>query len=124
MPEAPTKLGRIMLRDGPAAAVTPLQRAVELLPAQSRPRMLLGQAYEKSGDLKNAASAYEGALALDLSDTDSRLHLAQLYLRENREGDAEAKFRAVLANEPQSLPALAGLAESLERQKKPEATDA
>ena len=124
MPEAALNLGIMLLATEPAAAVTPLQRAVELLPTQSRPRTLLGQAYEKSGDPKNAASAYEGALALDPSDIDSKLHLAQLYLRENRASDAEAKFRAVLASEPQSLPALAGLAESLERQKKPEAAEA
>src|SRR5258708_34788 len=124
MPEAALNLGIMLLATEPAAAVTPLQRAVELLPTQSRPRTLLGQPYEKSVDLKNAAGAYEGARAPDPNDHESKLHLAQLYLRENRDGDAEAKFRAVLASEPQSLPALAGLAESLERQKKPEAAEA
>jgi Tfp pilus assembly protein PilF len=97
---------------------------VELLPAQSRPRTLLGLAYEKSGDLKNAAGAYEGALALDPKDSETSLHLAQLYLRQNRAADAEARFRAVLSNEQDSQPALLGLAQSLEIEKSPGAGEA
>jgi tetratricopeptide (TPR) repeat protein len=96
---------------------------VELLPTESRPRTLLGLAYEKSGDLKNAASAYEGALALDPKDSETSLHLGQLYLRQNRASEAEAKFRAVLSSEPESKPALVGLAQSLEIEKNPEAVD-
>ncbi len=124
MPEAALNLGILLLNEEPAAAVAPLQRAVELLPTQSRPRTLLGLAYEKSGDLKNAASAYEGALALDPKDSETSLHLAQLYLRQERAADAEGKFRAVLSNEPESQPALVGLAQSLEMEKNPEAADA
>jgi Flp pilus assembly protein TadD len=124
MPEAALNLGILLLIEEPAAAVVPLQRAVELLPTQSRPRTLLGLAYEKSGDLKNAASAYQGALALDPKDIETSLHLAQLYLRQNRAADAETKFRAVLSSEPESRPALVGLAQSLEMEKSPEAADA
>jgi Tfp pilus assembly protein PilF len=52
------------------------------------------------------------------------LHLGQLYLRQNRAAEAEAKFRAVLSGEPASQPALVGLAQSLEIEKNPEAADA
>ena len=124
MPEAALNLGILLLNEEPSAAVGPLQRAVELLPTQSRPRTLLGLAYEKSGDLKNAASVYEGALALDPKDIETSLHLARLYLRQNRAAEAEAKFRAVLSGEPASQPALVGLAQSLEMEKSPEAADA
>jgi Flp pilus assembly protein TadD len=124
MPEPALNLGILLLNEEPAAAVGPLQRAVELLPTQSRPRTLLGLAYEKSGDLKNAASAYEGALALDPKDTETSLHLGLLYLRQNRASEAEARFRAVLSSEPESKPALVGLAQSLEIEKNPEAADA
>src|SRR5216683_132712 len=124
MPEPALNLGILLLNEEPAAAVEPLQRAVELLPTQSRPRTLLGLAYEKSGDLKNAASAYQGALALDPKDTETSLHLAQLYLRQSRAAEAEAKFRAVLSGEPESKPALVGLAQSLEIEKNPEAAEA
>jgi Flp pilus assembly protein TadD len=124
MPEAALNLGILLLVEEPAAAVKPLQKAVELLPTQSRPRTLLGLAYEKSGDAKNAESAYEGALALDPKDSETGLHLAQLYLHQNRAQHAEAKFRALLSGEPESQAALAGLAASLEAQKSPEAADA
>ncbi|HSC45023.1 MAG TPA: tetratricopeptide repeat protein [Candidatus Acidoferrum sp.] len=124
MAEAALNLGILLLNEEPAAAITPLQKSVELLPAQSRPRTLLGLAYEKNSDLKNAASAYEGALALDPKDGETSLHLAQLYFRQNRATEAENKFRSVLANEPQSSAALSGLAQSLEAEKKPEAVDA
>ena len=123
MPEAALNLGILLLDEEPVAAVPPLKRAVELLPAQSRPRTLLGLALEKSGDAKNAALSYEAALALDPKDTETTLHLAQLYLRQGRAQDAEARFRAVLSTEPGSQPALLGLAGSLEAQKKPEAVD-
>jgi Flp pilus assembly protein TadD len=124
MPEAALNLGILLLGEEPAAAVQPLQRAVELLPTQSRPRVLLGAAYEKSGDAKNAARAYEGALALDPKDSETSMLLAQLWMRQGRAQDAEAKFRAVLSAEPQSPAALSGLAASLEAQKSSAAADA
>jgi Flp pilus assembly protein TadD len=124
MPEAALNLGILLLSEDPAAAVQPLQRAVELLPTQSRPRVLLGAAYEKSGDAKNAENAYAAALALDPKDSETSLQLAQLWMREGRARDAEAKFRAVLSTEPQSPAALSGLAASLDAQKSPEAAKA
>jgi Flp pilus assembly protein TadD len=124
MPEARLNLGILLLDEDPAAAVAPLQKAVELLPAQSRPRFLLGVAQERSGNLKAAVASYEGALRLDPKDTDTALHLAQIYLSLNRAADAETKFRVVLESEPESHPALLGLAESLESQNKSEAAEA
>jgi Flp pilus assembly protein TadD len=124
MPEAALNLGILLLNEEPAAAVAPLEKAVELLPTQSRPRTLLGLAYEKSGDLNNAASAYEGALALDPKDSETSLHLAQLLFRQKRALEAETRFRAVLLSEPESHAAMLGLAESLEAEKKPEAAEA
>ena len=124
MPEAALNLGILLLSEDPAAAVQPLQRAVELLPTQSRPRALLGTAYEKSGDATSAERAFEGALALDPKDTETSLQLAQLWMRAGRARDAEAKFRAALSAEPQSVAALSGLAASLEAQKSPEAAEA
>ncbi|HXT23661.1 MAG TPA: tetratricopeptide repeat protein [Candidatus Eisenbacteria bacterium] len=124
MAEAAVNLGILLLREEPAAAVAPLQKAVELLPTQSRPRTLLGLAYEKSGDLKNAATAYEGVLVLDPKDSEASLYLAQLLFRQDRAPEAETRFRAVLLAEPESPAALLGLAQSLEAEKKPEAAEA
>jgi Flp pilus assembly protein TadD len=124
MSEAALNLGILLLNENPASAVAPFQKAVDLLPTQSRPRTLLGLAYEKSGDPKNAATAYEGALALDPKDAETSLHLGQLLIQQNRASEAEGRFRLVLAAEPRSHPALLGLAQSLEAGKKPEALDA
>lgn len=124
MAEAALNLGILLLSDEPPAAAAPLERAVALLPAESRPRSLLGLAYEKAGDAKRAAEAYAAALALDPRDAQTSLRLGQLLLREGRPGEAEARFRAVLSSDPQSRPALLGLAESLEAAKKAEAAGA
>jgi protein O-GlcNAc transferase len=124
MAEAQLNLGILLLEKDPAAAVAPLQKAVELLPSQSRPRYLLGVALERSGDLKGAADSFEGASRLDAKDADSLLQLARIYVKLNRPADAEGKFRAALALDPKSLEALLGLAVSLDAQKKPEAADA
>ena len=88
MAEAALNLGILLLNEEPAAAVRPLEHAVELLPTESRPRVLLGLAYEKSGNAERAASAYQAALALDPKDGETGMRLAQLYFRENRPAEA------------------------------------
>jgi Flp pilus assembly protein TadD len=122
--EAQFNLGILLLDTDPRAAVAPLQKAVELLPSESRPRFLLGLAQERSGDLKGAAESFEGAAHLDPKDAASSIQLGRIYLKTNRPADAEAKFRAALEVEAQSPEALQGLALSLDAEKKPEAADA
>ena len=124
MAEAALNLGILLLNDEPQASATALAKAVELRPSESRPRALLGLAYEKSGNLKEASGAYESALALDPRDAETGLRLAQLYFRQGRTAEAEARFRAILAGDPQAHAALLGLAECLELEKKPEAVEA
>src|ERR1700683_3171782 len=65
MSEAFLNLGILLSEKDPAAAVPTLRRAVDLLPAQSRPRFLLGHALERSGDIPGAVESYEAALSLD-----------------------------------------------------------
>ncbi|HLK03671.1 MAG TPA: tetratricopeptide repeat protein [Candidatus Acidoferrum sp.] len=124
MSEAQLNLGILLLESDPAAAVTPLSKAVELLPTQTRPRFLLGAAQERSGDFKAAAQSFEAALALDPKDLDTTLHLAHLYYNQKRYSEAESKFRAALDLQPNLPAALLGLAQSLDAQKKPEAAEA
>ena len=123
MSEAYINLGIILLDKDPAAAVAPFTKAVELLPAQSRPRFLLGVAQERSGDLAKAADFLEGAARLDPQDAETLLHLGNLYVRMKRPADAETAFRKVLELRPNDPPALLGLAQSLEAQKKPDAAE-
>jgi Flp pilus assembly protein TadD len=124
MPEAPLNLGILLLERDPASAVAPLQKAVELLPSQTRPRLLLGAAQERSGDLVAAVESFEGALRLDPRNSEALLHSGAIYLRLKRPAEAEAKFRRALEIEPKSAAAALSLAESLDAQKKEEAADA
>ena len=124
MAEAQLNLGILLLDSQPAAAIPPLRKAVELLPSQSRPRYLLGLAYESTGDLAAAADSFEGATRLDPKDAEALTHLGIILYRNKRPAEAEAKFRDVLQLQPQSPAALQGLAQSLDVQKKPEAADA
>ncbi len=121
MAEAQLNLGILLLESQPAAAIPPLRKAVELVPSQSRPRYLLGLAYESTGDLAAAADAFEGATRLDPKDAEALTHLGIILYRNKRPAEAEAKFRDVLQLQPQSPAALQGLAQSLDVQKKPDA---
>jgi protein O-GlcNAc transferase len=124
MAEAHLNLGILLLEKDPSAAVAPLRKATELLPAQTRPRFLLGLALERSGDAAGATATFEAASHLDPNDVEAVTHLGAMYLRNARPGDAEAKFRHALELQPQSPKALQGLAQSLDAQKKPDAADA
>jgi len=124
MSEAFLNLGILLTEKDPAAAVAPLHRAVDLLPAQSRPRFLLGVALERSGDTAAATESYEAALRLDPRDAETATHLGNLYLSLKRYGDAETKFRAAVELQPKSPAALLGLAKALDAGQKPEAADA
>jgi len=124
MSEAFLNLGILLTEKDPAAAVPPLRRAVDLLPAQSRPRFLLGYAQEHSGDIPAAVDSYEAALRLDPRDVETIIHLGNLYVGLKRYPDAEMKFRAALELQPKSPQALLGLAQTLDVQKKPEAAAA
>ncbi len=124
MSEAYLNLGILLTEREPAAAVAPLRKAVELLPAQSRPRILLGTAQERAGDFTGAADSLEGAVRLDPRDADAVLHLATLYFNLKRFAEAEVKFHNALNVQPASATAALGLAKSLDAQNKREAADA
>jgi superkiller protein 3 len=124
MAEAYLNLGILFIERDPAVAVPSLRKAVELLPAQSRPRYLLGVAQENAKDYSAAAESFEGAYRLDPHNLEPIVHLANLYLRLQRPDDAEAKFRSILEAQPNNAQALLGVAECLAAEKKPGAADA
>ncbi|HEY4817111.1 MAG TPA: tetratricopeptide repeat protein [Candidatus Acidoferrum sp.] len=125
MPEAYLNLGILLLdKQEYAAAVTPLSKAVELLPAQSRPRSLLAVAQDRSGDQEGAARSFEGVLHLDPNDLTANHYLGDLALRRGKPAEAETRFRRALGIRPDAPESLQGLAQSLEAQNKPEAADA
>jgi Flp pilus assembly protein TadD len=124
MAEAYLNLGILMLDAHPADSIAPLRKAVELLPAQSRPRSLLAVALDRSGDEAGAMEAFGGVLHLDPRDLTAINYLGWFSLRKNKPADAETRFRQALAIQPGDPSALKGLAESLDAQKKPERADA
>jgi tetratricopeptide (TPR) repeat protein len=124
MSEAYLNLGILLLDKEPGAAIVPLNKAVELLPSQSRPRFLLGVAQERSGNVAKAADSFESAVRLDPRDADTLVHLGNLYLQMKRPAEAEAKLANALEIQPNEPRALLGVAQSLDAQKKPGAAEA
>ncbi len=127
MAEAWLNLGILLLDENPkdpSAAVAPLRKAVELLPAQSSPRRLLGVALDRSGDETSAAEVFEGVAHLDPNDLTAIVYLGWFALHKNRPAEAEARFRHAMEIQSTAPSALQGLAASLDAQKKPEAADA
>lgn len=84
-------------------------RAAGLRPDSAEAQLLAGIAEELREDPSAAKDHYERAAKLAPSLPVDVL-LGDLYLREGRLGDAEAAYRRALDIEPQSLPAMAGLA--------------
>ena len=125
MSEAYLNLGMLLLdKEEDAAAVAPLRKAVELLPAQSRPRYLLAVALDRSGNHAGAAESFEVLIHLDPNDITALDYLGWAALREGKSEEAEARFRRALEVQPKGPEALKGLAHSLDAQKKPEAAGA
>ena len=125
MSEAYLNLGMLLLdKEEDAAAVAPLRKAVELLPAQSRPRYLLAVALDRSGNHAGAAESFEVLIHLDPNDITALDYLGRAALREGKSEEAEARFRRALEVQPKGPEALKGLAHSLDAQKKPEAAGA
>jgi Flp pilus assembly protein TadD len=125
MSEAYLNLGMMLLdKQDAASAVTPLRKAVELLPAQSRPRYLLAVALDRSGDQAGAAGSFEALLHLDPNDIAAIEYLGWAALRQGKPEEAESRFRRALEVQPNGQEARRGLAHSLDAQKKPEAAGA
>ncbi|PYU48927.1 MAG: hypothetical protein DMG48_18355 [Acidobacteria bacterium] len=125
MSEAYLNLGILLLdKQENAAAVAPLRKAVDLLPAQSHPRYLLAVALDRSGDHAGAAEAFEALLHLDPNDVTAINYLGWAALRNGKPAQAEAKFRRGVEIQPKEPEERKGLAESLDAQKKPEAAAA
>ena len=122
MSAAYVNLGMLLLDNREdAAAVAPLRKAVELLPAESRPRYLLAVALDRSGDRRGAAESFEALLHLDPNDITAIEYLGWMNLRSGKPAEAETRFRHAVEVAPQGADGFRGLAESLVAQKKPEA---
>ena len=95
MSEAYLNLGMLLLDNREdAAAVAPLRKAVDLLPAQSRPRYLLAVALDRSGDQVGAAESFQALLHLDPNDISAIDYLGWAALRAGQPAEAGAPAAA------------------------------
>src|SRR5260370_1155748 len=119
MSEAYLNLGMMLLdKQEEAAAIAPLRKAVELLPAQSRPRYLLAVAQDRTGDRAGATESFEALLHLDPNDITAIDYLGWGALRKGNPEEAEARFRHALEVQPNGAESRRGLAQSLDAQKR------
>ena len=117
-------LGISLLDSDAAAAAESFRRVVDLLPGQSRPVYLLGEALERSGKRSEAIAQYRAAAALAPNDDAILFALARALLADGQNSAAESGFRQLLSAKPDSAPGQLGLAESLlAQQKTTEAVD-
>jgi Flp pilus assembly protein TadD len=119
--EAYLNLGTLLVESAPKEALAPLRKAVELRPAENRPRYLLAVALDRSGDDTGAATEFQQILSLEPNDVIALNYLGWYFLRHDKPSEAEAKFRQALQLEPKDQKVLLGLAQSLDEQEKPEA---
>ncbi len=116
-------LALTLLSDDPTGAIEPLQKAVELMPGQARPPLLLGKALERSGKLSQAIDAFRAADKIDGMDFEIHYSLATALLDASRPAEAEPEFRAAIElhhDDSEAAKAELGLANTLIAQKKPE----
>ncbi|PYT76067.1 MAG: hypothetical protein DMG40_26960 [Acidobacteria bacterium] len=126
MAEAYLNLGLLFLQSNPPSAdpefgraVTPLRKAVELMPGRTEPLRTLAIAQERSGDVAGAEESFQALLRLDPDNYDANMAIGFSLMRRNKPQEAEAYFRRAAGHDPHaSASALKGLAESLAAQKK------
>jgi tetratricopeptide (TPR) repeat protein len=111
-------LGLTELNSDPSAAVAPFERAVELMPNQERPELLLATALAHSGKTDAAIMQYQAAEKLDANDFQVHLGFGAALLAGNRASDAEQEFRAAVALDGQEAQGHLGLGECLVAEKK------
>jgi Flp pilus assembly protein TadD len=117
-------LGISLLDSDPTGAAESFRHAVDLLPGQSRPVYLLGEALERSGKRSEAMEQYRAAATLAPKDDVILFALARALLADGQNSAAETGFRQLLSAKPDSAPGQLGLAESLlAQQKTTEAVD-
>jgi tetratricopeptide (TPR) repeat protein len=117
-------LGISLLDSDPTGAAESFRHAVDLLPGQSRPIYLLGEALERSGKRSEAIEQYRAAATLAPKDDVILFALARALLADGQTYAAESGFRQLLSAKPDSAPGQLGLAESLlAQQKTTEAVD-
>src|SRR5271169_4502616 len=121
MAAAYQNLGVTLIPTDPAAAITPLQHATDLMPADARTKWLLGVALEATKKDSSAIEQYQAAEKLDPKNVEIRNSLGFALLKTGQASNAEAAFREALSLQPTGVAsdqAHKGLLQALLAQKK------
>ncbi|HEY6228681.1 MAG TPA: tetratricopeptide repeat protein [Verrucomicrobiae bacterium] len=102
--------GDRLIREGKyPQAITKLQKATQLLPANAQAWNHLGLAYQYAGQPNEAVRAYQQAITVDRNLAAVRFNLGTLYLEQNRVNDAINELTTATVLEPGSLAAWVNL---------------
>ncbi|HTZ75119.1 MAG TPA: tetratricopeptide repeat protein [Candidatus Aquilonibacter sp.] len=93
-------LGLTELSSDPASAVAAFTRAVELMPNDEKPKLLLATALAHSGKTDEAIAQFQAAEKINDQDVQVHLGLADALVNAGRLPDAEREYRAAAAIEP------------------------
>jgi tetratricopeptide (TPR) repeat protein len=111
-------LGLTLIDRDPAAAVVPLRRAVELMPGEERPQMLLATSLERAGETVEALAEFAAAEKLDATDAQLHLEYGNALMKANRYANAEEQFRTALGADDSSKVGHIALSECLLAEKR------
>ena len=84
------------------------RRIAERQPSAVQPRIDLGRALMRNGDVDGAEAAFREALAIAPGNVDGQIGLAQIMLGRQQHAEALAAFSAILERHPQNVKALNG----------------
>jgi arylsulfatase A-like enzyme/Flp pilus assembly protein TadD len=93
-------------------AIAQAQQALRSAPRDFAAHCILGACYSRLGKLPDATREYEAAVLLEPQFLNTRQTLGQIYFQQRRFGEAIEVFQKILAEEPDSAQAKAGLAAS------------
>ena len=111
-------LAQLQVSRDPAAAKQSLLKALQIDPGHDSPAdlILTGQIAEANGDVEDATTAYQRALAVDPASAGATSGLAHLLLQQNKPQEAEPLLRTAIAKHPEDPGLAAQLATALAAQ--------
>jgi Flp pilus assembly protein TadD len=89
-------------------AATIYRRIAERQPRTAQPKIDLGRALMRNGDLDAAEVAFREGLTISPDNVDGQVGLAQIMLKRQQHAEALAGFSAILEQHPQNVKALNG----------------
>ena len=113
-------LGLTELSGDPASAAAAFTRAVQLMPDQERPKLLLATALAHSGKTDEAIAQFQAAENINGQDAQVHIGFGDALVHVNRLPEAEREYRAAAAIDPSDAQVHLALGECLIAEKKDE----